>query len=100
MRTDPLLHLNLLGIAFLLVEFGTQAFEILSRVGLLVRFAGMTLAGTLFVIQSGKLLRPLRVTWTKLDLPLAILFLPSFNISGRETLEICGSIRHIVTCSF
>lgn len=34
----------------LLVEFGTQAFEILSRLRLLMRFAGMALAGAFLVI--------------------------------------------------
>ena len=38
--------------ALLLVEFGTQAFEVLRRLGLFVRLAGMALASAFFVIQT------------------------------------------------
>lgn len=49
--------------AFLLVEFGAQAGQFLSGLGLFVGFAGDSLPGALFVIKS-----------------FAMLLLPSFDI--------------------
>lgn len=40
--------------AFLLVEFGAQASQFLSGLGLFVGFAGDSLSGALFVVKSAE----------------------------------------------
>jgi len=44
--------LDLLSVAFLLVEFGTKASEFLGIVGLFVGFSGDALSSALFMIES------------------------------------------------
>jgi len=49
---DLFFHLDLLSVAFLLVEFGTKASEFLGIVGLFVGFSGDALSSALFMIES------------------------------------------------
>ena len=56
LRLDALAHLNLFGMAFLLVEFGTQAAEGLGFVGGSVGFTGGALAGAFLVVEAASLM--------------------------------------------
>lgn len=53
MSFDLFFHLNLLRMAFLLVEFGTEASELLGIVGLFVGFPSKALSRALFMVESG-----------------------------------------------
>jgi len=50
-RFDLLLHLDLLGVAFLLEELCAEAVQFLGILGLFVRGAGDAFAGSLFVVE-------------------------------------------------
>ena len=53
MSPDRLLHLDLLIVAFLLVQLGPQPGQILRVFGDFVGFAGGAFAEALFVVESG-----------------------------------------------
>lgn len=57
LRTDALLHLDLLCMALLLVELGSQSAEILGILRLLVGFTGDALSGAFLVVEAIYLVR-------------------------------------------
>ena len=57
MGFDLLFHLDLLGVAFLLVEFGSQASEFLSIIGLFMGFSSDTLSRALFMVEPEAYIR-------------------------------------------
>lgn len=66
LRLDALPHLDLLGMALLLVQLGPQTAEILGILGLLVALTGLALSDTLIVVQA-----------------LTVLFSPALDIPGE-----------------
>lgn len=60
---DAFAHLDLLGMALLLVQLGPQAAQVLGILGLFVRFTGLALADALIVVE-----------------PLTVLLLPALDV--------------------
>lgn len=68
---DALLHLNLLLVALLLVQLGTQTTQVLRIVRLLVSLTGLALALTLIVVKA-----------------LTVLLLPALDVPGGKMLVV------------
>ena len=73
----------------LLVEFGTQAFEILRRLGLFVRLAGVALASAFFVIQTKR--------WLRCRDQISRVHIHRFPFSFcHRSMYLQGKVRHIL----
>lgn len=73
LRLDALPHLDLLGMALLLVQLGPQTTQVLGILGLLMGFTGLALADSLVVVKT-----------------LSVLLLPALDIPGGGQYMMSG----------